>query len=92
VSAALSCCSATPRAILPGSDAPVLRQGKNLIRRAYFARPSHAPARIGWPDRSLHGWNGDIYLPITRMPLAEVREAHRRIEAQETVGKVILQP
>ncbi|MBW1688149.1 MAG: zinc-binding dehydrogenase [Deltaproteobacteria bacterium] len=35
---------------------------------------------------------GDLHLPITRMPLAEVREAHRRIEAQETVGKVILQP
>jgi NADPH2:quinone reductase len=35
---------------------------------------------------------GALYLPITRMPLAEVREAHRRIEAQETFGKVILQP
>ncbi|MHC4504762.1 MAG: quinone oxidoreductase family protein [Planctomycetota bacterium] len=35
---------------------------------------------------------GTLHLPITRMPLAEVREAHRRIEAQETFGKVILQP
>ena len=35
---------------------------------------------------------GALHLPITRMPLAEVREAHRRIEAQETTGKVILQP
>ena len=43
-----------------------------------------------WNDFAFR--NDDIYLPITRMPLAEVREAHRRIEAQETVGKVILQP
>ena len=35
---------------------------------------------------------GAIALPIARMPLAEVVEAHRRIEAQETFGKVILIP
>ena len=34
----------------------------------------------------------EIYLPMTMLPLSEVQEAHRRIEAQETVGKVILVP
>ncbi len=33
-----------------------------------------------------------IHLPMTMLPLSEVREAHRRIEAQETTGKVILVP
>ena len=71
-------------------------KGKNLGLRVYFL-PSTMFARL--PElatayQSLFAafQSGDIQLPITRMPLAEVREAHRRIEAQETVGKVILQP
>ena len=71
-------------------------KGKNLGLRVYFL-PSTMFARL--PElatayQSLFAafQSGDIHLPITRMPLAEVREAHRRIEAQETVGKVILQP
>lgn len=35
---------------------------------------------------------GQLYLPITTLPLTEAREGHRRIEAQETFGKVILRP
>jgi hypothetical protein len=31
-------------------------------------------------------------VPLVTLPLDQVREAHRRIEAQETVGKVILEP
>lgn len=34
----------------------------------------------------------EIHLPMTMLPLNDVSEAHRRIEAQETVGKVILAP
>jgi NADPH2:quinone reductase len=71
-------------------------KGKNLGLRVFFL-PSTLFARL--PElatayQSLFAafQDGDLYLPIERMPLAEVQEAHRRIEAQETVGKVILQP
>jgi NADPH2:quinone reductase len=71
-------------------------KGKNLGLRAYFlgATIGARLPEIGRVYQSLFAGfrKGDIYLPITRMPLAEVQEAHRRIEAQETVGKVILQP
>jgi NADPH2:quinone reductase len=71
-------------------------KGKNLGLRVYFL-PSTMFARmseLATAYQSLFAGfqDGDIYLPITRMPLADVQEAHRRIEAQETVGKVILQP
>ena len=71
-------------------------KGKNLGLRVYFL-PSTLFARmseLATAYRSLFAGfqDGDIYLPITRMPLADVQEAHRRIEAQETVGKVILRP
>ena len=71
-------------------------KGKNLGLRFFFlgttiaARlPEIAPA-----FESLFALfqQGAIALPIARMPLAEVVEAHRRIEAQETFGKVILIP
>jgi NADPH2:quinone reductase len=71
-------------------------KGKNLGLRVYFL-PSTMFARMAELARAYESLfagflNGDIYLPIDRMPLVEVQEAHRRIEAQETVGKVILQP
>jgi NADPH2:quinone reductase len=71
-------------------------KGKNLGLRVYFL-PLTLFARMDELARAYESLfagflNGDIYLPIDRMPLAEVQEAHRRIEAQETVGKVILQP
>jgi NADPH2:quinone reductase len=71
-------------------------KGKNLGLRVYFL-PSTLftrMAEIATAYQSLFAAfeSGDIYLPIARMPLSEVQEAHRRIEAQETVGKVILQP
>jgi NADPH2:quinone reductase len=71
-------------------------KSKNLGLRMYFlgatigARLSEIPQAFGSLFDAFKA--GDIYLPITHMPLAEVQEAHRRIEAQETVGKVILQP
>ena len=71
-------------------------KGKNLGLRVYFL-PSTMFARMrelatAYQTLFAGFQAGDIHLPIARMPLAEVREAHRRIEAQETVGKVILQP
>jgi NADPH:quinone reductase-like Zn-dependent oxidoreductase len=71
-------------------------KGKNLGLRGYFLGATIAtrlPALTTAYQALFAAFqNGEIYLPITRMPLAEVQEAHRRIEAQETVGKVILQP
>ena len=71
-------------------------KGKNLGLRVYFL-PSTLFTRMGEIAAAYESLfaafqSGDIYLPIARMPLSEVQEAHRRIEAQETVGKVILQP
>jgi NADPH2:quinone reductase len=71
-------------------------KGKNLGLRVYFL-PSTMFGRMGelataYQELFAGFQKGEIHLPIDRMPLAEVREAHRRIEAQETVGKVILEP
>jgi len=71
-------------------------KGKNLGLRGYFLGATigkRLPA-LATAYQALFAafQKGEIYLPITRMPLSEVQEAHRRIEAQETVGKVILQP
>ncbi|MHC4551117.1 MAG: zinc-binding dehydrogenase, partial [Planctomycetota bacterium] len=80
----------------PAALLSFLGKGKNRGLRFFFlgttiaARlPEIAPAY-----RSLFAGfqKGAIRLPIAHMPLAEVAEAHRRIEAQETVGKVILTP
>jgi len=73
-----------------------LGKGRNLGLRHYFLGTTLA-TRLGEILAAFESLfaafeDGDLYLPITRMPLAEVREAHRRIEAQETVGKIILQP
>ncbi len=71
-------------------------KGKNLALRVFFL-PTTMFSRMGELATAYQvlfaGFEkGEIHLPIERMPLAEVQEAHRRIEAQETVGKVILEP
>jgi NADPH2:quinone reductase len=81
----------TPEALLSFQG-----KGKNLGLRVFFL-PTTMFARMSalataYQELFAGFQAGDIHLPIDRMPLAEVREAHRRIEAQETVGKVILQP
>jgi NADPH2:quinone reductase len=81
----------SPEALLSFVD-----KGRNLGLRTFFLGTTLGARlpEIAATFRSLFAafQAGAIHLPITRMPLAEVREAHRRIEAQETVGKVILQP
>jgi NADPH2:quinone reductase len=71
-------------------------KGKNLGLRVFFL-PSTMFARMSdlataYQELFAGFQRGEIHLPIDRMPLSEVQEAHRRIEAQETVGKIILQP
>jgi len=82
----------------PSPDALLsfLQKGKNLGLRHYFLGTTIA-TRLPEALRAFQSLlgafrDGAIHLPITHLPLAEVREAHRRIEAQETVGKLILQP
>ena len=73
-----------------------LGKGRNLGLRSFFLGTTIATRlpEIAPAFQALFGAlrDGDVYLPITRMPLAEVRKAHPRIEARETVGKVILPP
>jgi NADPH2:quinone reductase len=73
-----------------------LQKRKNLGLRHYFLGTTIASRllEIAPAFRSLFSCfrEGLIHLPITLMPLSEVCEAHRRIEAQETYGKVILKP
>jgi NADPH2:quinone reductase len=73
-----------------------LRKGRNLGLRHFFlgatigARLAEIPTAYAALFAAFEA--GAVHLPITHLPLTEVREAHRRIEAQETVGKVILRP
>jgi NADPH2:quinone reductase len=82
----------------PSSEALLsfLRKGRNLGLRHFFlgatigARLAEIPPAYGSLFSAFEA--GAIRLPITPLPLGEVREAHRRIEAQETVGKIVLRP
>jgi len=73
-----------------------LRSGRNLGLRTYFLGTTLATelARIPAAYDALFGlFRGRaLQLPIERVPLAEAADAHRRIESQQTVGKVILLP
>jgi NADPH2:quinone reductase len=80
----------------PGAMLSFFQKGRNLGLRHFFLGTtlfSRLP-EVALAFESLFAGfkEGTIYLPITRMPLSQVREAHRRIEAQETYGKIILQP
>jgi NADPH2:quinone reductase len=76
---------------------PVLLGAKGSL---YLTRPSifhYVADRASLERRSADvlGWiaNGKLVLHIgERLPLAEAAEAHRRLEARKTVGKVLLLP
>jgi NADPH2:quinone reductase len=82
-----------PRGVL---DEAFLGAARNLGLRTYFLGTtlfsdpqSHRDAYATLFDGLA---SGAIYLPIEALPLEAVADAHARIEAQQTVGKLILLP
>lgn len=73
-----------------------LRSGRNLGLRTYFLGTTIATglARIApaWAGLFALFREDAIHLPMETLPLERAAEAHARIERQETVGKVVLQP
>jgi NADPH2:quinone reductase len=73
-----------------------LRSGRNLGLRTYFLGTTIANHMDQIPvayDALFGGlMSGKINLPMETMPLEKAANAHARIEAQQTVGKVILKP
>lgn len=75
---------------------PFLDARRNLGLRTYFlgttlmGRPERLPA--AWRELFEGFAAGRIALPIERLPLAEAAEAHARLEAGGTVGKLLLVP
>jgi len=69
---------------------------KNLAVRTYFLgttiqnRLPEVPGAYQYLFAGLA--SGAIHLPITTMPLHAAAAAHARIEGQQTVGKVVLEP
>jgi NADPH2:quinone reductase len=80
----------------PESFSEWLRSRRNIALRTYFlgatiqAHLGMIPAAYAHLFEGLR--SGEIYLPIEKMPLTEVAQAHARIEQQQTVGKTILVP
>lgn len=71
-------------------------ESRNLGLRTYFLGTTIANRMWELGPAFQHLFDGfrsgTLQVPITTLPLEDVREAHRRIEAQETFGKVILVP
>jgi len=82
-----------PREVL---DEAFLGAARNLGLRTYFLGTilfsdpqSHRSAYATLFDGLA---SGRIFLPIETVPLEEAADAHARIEAQQTVGKIVLLP
>lgn len=73
-----------------------LLSGRNLGLRTYFLGTTIATqlGRIPEAYAALFALFREqaIHLPLERLPLARAADAHARVEAGETVGKVILRP
>jgi NADPH2:quinone reductase len=73
-----------------------LRSGRNLGLRTYFLGTTIATSlpRLATAYAALFDLfrRDAIHLPMEKLPLAEAADAHDRIEAQKTVGKMILLP
>jgi NADPH2:quinone reductase len=73
-----------------------LHSGRNLGLRTYFLGTTIATglARIAPAYAGLFALFREdaIHLPMETLPLERAAEAHARIERQETVGKVVLEP
>ena len=72
--------------------AVLLGAARSLDLRAVPPRagePDHAPRD---PRHAAGGVNGELKLPLGGvLPLNECAEAHRRLEARETMGKLLLE-
>lgn len=73
-----------------------LRSGRNLGLRTYFLGTTLAHRIAALPAAWAHLFSGfregRIQLPIERLPLSQVADAHARLESGRTTGKLVLVP
>lgn len=67
-------------------------QGKNITLRGYNLYAN--VAEWGRGVEEMLGWatTGKLKIDVTRFPLADAAKAHEAISAQQTTGKVVLEP
>ena len=77
-------------------DPQLLNQkGSLFLTRPNLAHYVATPADLRWRAGDVLAWvhDGSLRLRVDReVPLAQVADAHRALEARETTGKVLLQP
>lgn len=71
------------------------QKGSLFLTRPTLAHYVATPTDLRWRAGDVLGWvhDGSLRLRVDReVPLAQVADAHRALEARETTGKVLLQP